>query len=227
MLESRVETPSVHDIRIEKPTGFDFEPVQFCGVELETENGPEEYSMSLACSPTKPYLEFGARISKSPWKRAFSALKPGDTVEIDGPYGHFVLDESRDAVFVAGGIGVTPLKGMMEYATDRSLPIGCVMLYSNRSEDEIAYRKELDAIVATNPNARVFHTLTRDAPAGWTGLRGRIDVGMLRTATQGLRDPNYYLCGLPDMVRGTGRMLLQELGVPRERIIVEQFWGYE
>ncbi|HEX9816069.1 MAG TPA: hypothetical protein VGB18_03735, partial [Candidatus Thermoplasmatota archaeon] len=83
VLASKAETPSVHDIKIEKPTGFDFAPVQFCGLEIATEQGAEEYSMSLACSPTKPYLEFGARISPSPWKKAFRALKPGDTVEID------------------------------------------------------------------------------------------------------------------------------------------------
>ena len=227
VLESTAETPSVHDIKIEKPTGFDFAPVQFCGLELETEAGPEEYSMSLACSPTRPYLQFGARISQSPWKNAFRALQPGDTVEIDGPYGHFVLDESRDAVFVAGGIGITPLKGMMEYATDRRLPIRCVLLYSNRSVNEIAYRRDLDALVASNPNARVLHTLTRDVPPAWNGLQGRIDVPMLKQAAAGLRNPNFYLCGLPEMVRGTGMELIRELAVPRERIVVEQFWGYD
>lgn len=227
VLESRAETPSVHGIKIEKPKSFDFLPVQFCGLELETETGSEEYSMSIACSPTKPYLEFGARISQSPWKTAFRALKPGDTVEIDGPYGHFVLDESRDAVFVAGGIGVTPLKGMMEYASDRNLSIRTVMLYSNRSEEEIAYRKDIDDIAANNPRATAMHTITRDAPPTWKGLRGRIDVPMLRHAATGLKDPNYYLCGLPEMVRGTGMMLLRDLNVPRERIIVEQFWGYQ
>lgn len=50
---------------------------------------------------------------------------------------------------------------------------------------------------------------------------------MLRQAAAGLRDPNYYLCGLPEVVRGAGVMLLLELNVPRERIIVEQFWGYQ
>lgn len=103
VIESRALTPTVHGIKIEKPAGFTFQPVQFCGLEFETSEGSEEYSMSLACSPTKSYLEFGARIaSGTPWKRAFAALKPGDEVEIDGAYGHFVLDETHDAVFVAG-----------------------------------------------------------------------------------------------------------------------------
>lgn len=227
VLESEEKTPSVHNIRIEKPTGFDFAPVQFCGLELETAEGAQEYSMSLACSPTKPYLEFGARISPSPWKTAFRALKPGDTVEIDGPYGHFVLDQSRDAVFIAGGIGITPLKGMMEFAADRDLPTRITLLYSNRSETEIAYRAELEALVPNHPRLKVMHTLTRDPPPGWAGRTGRVDVAMLRDATDGLMDPKYYICGLPEMVRGVGTMLVRELQVPRERLVVEQFWGYE
>src|SRR5438552_10097907 len=113
VLESRALTPTSHAVRFEKPPGFDFLPVQFCGVELETDEGGIEYPMSLACSPTRPQLEFAARIvSGSPWKRAFAALRPGDVAEIDGAYGHFVLEEAHDAVLAAGGIGITPLHGM-------------------------------------------------------------------------------------------------------------------
>jgi glycine betaine catabolism B len=226
VLESRSMTPTVHHIRIERPAGFDFAPVQFCGLELDTDEGPEEYSMSLASSPTRPYLEFGARISSSPWKRAFQALKPGDIVEIDGPYGHFVLDERRDAVFLAGGIGITPLKGMLEYATDQSLPIRCILLYSNRTESEIAYREELETLAAKNPRIRILHTLTRPEGEPWSGKTGRIDVPMLRNAVEGLRDPGFYVCGRPEMVRDAALMLLNRLNVPRDRIHAEQFWGY-
>src|SRR2546427_3164043 len=112
VLSSKRLTPTTHGIRLEKPRGFAFRPVQYVGLEISTREGSEEYPMSLASSPTRDYLEFGARISPSPWKEGFRALSPGDEVEVDGPYGRFVLDESRDAVFVAGGIGRPPLKGM-------------------------------------------------------------------------------------------------------------------
>jgi ferredoxin-NADP reductase len=171
-------------------------------------------------------LEFGARISSSPWKRAFQALKPDDTVEIDGPYGHFVLDQTRDAVFVAGGIGITPLKGMLEFATDRRLPVKAVMLFSNRQVSEIAYRDELQTLAKTNPNVRLINTITR-ADDAWNGPRGRIDARMLQDASSGLREPNYYICGLPEMVRDVAILLMGQLGVPRDRIVAEQFWGYE
>lgn len=228
VLESRRLTPTTHDVRFSKPEGFRFLPVQFCGLEFDTEEGPIEYTMSLACSPTKDYLEFGARIaSGSPWKRAFGALKPGDEAEVDGAYGHFVLDESRPAVLVAGGIGITPLKGMAEYAADKALPQPMVLVYSNRTPEEIAYRGDLDALAKENPRFRVVHTITRpgEAKEPWKGRTGRIDPALLAEAAKGLKDPAYYVCGTPEMVVEAFQML-RGLGVPAQRIVHERFLGY-
>lgn len=226
VLESRALTPTTHGIRIERAAGFEYRPVQFCGVELATSEGSEEYPMSLASSPTRPYLEFGARLSASPWKRGFAALTAGDEVEIDGAYGHFVLDDTRDAVFVAGGIGITPLKGMAEYLADTGSPRHAVLVYSNRDRAEIAYREELRALEEQNSRFRVVHTLTRE-PAGsdWTGRRGRIDDALLAETAAEVSDPKYYLCGRGEMVMETGRQLLAQ-GVRRDDIMFEVFRGY-
>ncbi|MCI4364214.1 MAG: hypothetical protein L3K13_07985 [Thermoplasmata archaeon] len=213
-------------VKFEKPAGFVFAPVQFCGLELSTEEGPVEYPMSLACSPTKPYLEFGARVSESPWKRAFALLKPGDEAEVDGAYGHFVLDEASPAVLVAGGIGITPLKGMAEYAADRQLPIDVRLVYSSRDEEEMAYRAELEDLSRNNARFRVFHTLTRPSQdSHWTGRRGRIDADLLAEASRGLESPAYYVCGAPGLVQETYRLLM-ELGVGADRVHYEVFRGY-
>jgi glycine betaine catabolism B len=219
-------TPSVHGVKFEKPPGFDFAPVQFCGLELSTNAGSIEYPMSLACSPTRPYLEFGARVSDSPWKAAFAALRPGDEAEVDGAYGHFLLDEASPAVLVAGGIGITPLKGMAEYAADRQLPVDVRLVYSNRNEEEIAYRSELDALTHQNPRFAVYHTLTRVSEgSGWAGRRGRIDSDLLAEASRGLFHPVYYVCGSSGLVQGAYR-LLQGLGTMPDRIKFEVFRGY-
>jgi ferredoxin-NADP reductase len=226
VLEATRVTPTVHDVKFEKPAGFHFSPVQFCGLELFTKDGGIEYPMSLACSPTKPYLEFGARISSSPWKKAFMALKPGDEAEVDGAYGHFLLDESSPAILVAGGIGITPLKGMAEYASDNQLPIDVRLIYSSRSEEEIAYRSDLEVIARHNPRFEVFHTLTRvssDSP--WDGRRGRIDADLLAQVSRGLANPTYYVCGTPGMVQETSRMLIEQ-GVSSDRLRYEAFRGY-
>ncbi|HVL88299.1 MAG TPA: FAD-dependent oxidoreductase [Candidatus Thermoplasmatota archaeon] len=226
VLESRKLTPSVHGIRVEKPPDFRFRPVQFVGLEIGTEEGPVEYTMSMASSPTRPHIEFGARLSASPWKRAFAALSPGDEVEIDGPYGHFVLDESRPAVLVAGGVGITPLKGMLEYATDRALALPVTLLYSNRTPEEIAYRTEIDALAAANARARVVHTISRPSPGdGWKGRTGRIDATLLSQTAKDQPGSKWYLCGTPSFVGDTFRAL-RDAGVPAADVLYERFMGY-
>jgi ferredoxin-NADP reductase len=219
-------TPTVHDVKFEKPSGFRYAPVQFCGLELSTKSGGIEYPMSLACSPTKPYLEFGARVSNSPWKSAFAALRPGDDAEVDGAYGHFVLKETSPTVLVAGGIGITPLKGMAEYAADSQLPIDIRLVYSSRNEEEIAYRSELEGLTRQNPRFEVTYTLTRvSKDSSWTGRRGRIDADLLARASRGLSSPAYYVCGKPRMVQEMVQILLGQ-GVTPDRVKYEVFPGY-
>jgi ferredoxin-NADP reductase len=182
--------------------------------------------MSLATSPTRQNLEYGVRTSGSSYKRAFASLKPGDTVVIQGPFGDFLLDEERPSVFIAGGIGITPLKGMAEYAADKGLKIPIRLLYSNRTEDEIVYRSELDDLERQNPRFRVFYTLTGETNSeSWAGLRGRIRPDLLTKASEGLVRPVYYLSGKPRMVSSIFDLLMQ-VGVQQDDMRVEAFRGY-
>jgi ferredoxin-NADP reductase len=98
--------------------------------------------MSLATSPTRPHLEYGVRVSQSGFKQAFAALQPEDSVIVPGPIGHYILDTSRPAVLVAGGTGITPLKGMAEYAADRnlSIPVPSGVQQSHRGRDRLSRR---------------------------------------------------------------------------------------
>ncbi len=130
-------------------------------------------------------------------------------------------------------LATSPTRPHLEYAVRLSdspykrafvaLPIRLV--YSNRSEDEIVYRKEFDALEKQNDRFRVLYTLTRAEDSGWPGLTGRIDEGLLRDAAGGLAHPIYYVSGTPSMVVGTLR-LLRSLGIPDDDIEVEAFRGY-
>jgi glycine betaine catabolism B len=226
VVASRELTPHAHGIMLRKPAGFSFRPTQFTFLSLQTDEGLDVRPMSLATSPTRPNLEYGVRNGDSPFKRAFASLRPGDRVAVQGPFGRFLLREDRPAVLLAGGIGITPLKGMAEYATDKALPIHVRLLYSNRSEEEIAYRAELEELERRNPRFHVLHTLTgSDLAKGWKGSVGRIGARQLRDVAEGLDDPVYYVCGKPSMV---GEMvgLLSGSGVPEADVMVEVFRGY-
>ena len=225
IVSSRALTPSTRAIEPEKPAGFTFRPTQFTFLQLQTEEGMDARPMSLATSPTRPHLEYAVRLSDSPYKRAFAALQPGDEVAVFGPIGDFVLHETRPAILLAGGIGITPLKGMAEYAADKALPIPVRLVYSNRSTDEIVYRDELDSLEKQNAQFCVLHTLTRNANPKWTGPTGRIDRRLVQEAARDLANPIYYVSGTPSMVVGTLR-LLRGLDVPDASIEVEAFRGY-
>jgi ferredoxin-NADP reductase len=128
---------------------------------------------------------------------------------------------------VAGGIGITPLKGMAEYAADHNLPIPVHLVYSNRSVEEIVYRDELDVLERSNPNFHMHYTLTRPVPGSWEGRTGRIGVGadLLTEAAAGLDHPVYYLCGAPGFIEACFRRLVSA-GVAEADIRFEIFRGY-
>jgi glycine betaine catabolism B len=226
VVASRRLTPQTHGIMVKRPPGFFFSPTQFTFLSLKTDEGLDVRPMSIATSPTRPNLEYAVRIGDSPFKHAFASLRPGDSVAVQGPFGHYILEEDRPAILLAGGIGITPLKGMAEYASDKELSIPVRLLYSNSSEEEIAYRAELKELERRNPNFRVLHTLTGDNIAkGWKGSVGRIDARQLQEAARGLDRPVYYICGKPSMVAAM-LGLLSESGVPEEDVRMEVFRGY-
>ncbi|HEY1303601.1 MAG TPA: hypothetical protein VGF24_08640 [Vicinamibacterales bacterium] len=229
VVSSRPLTPTTHGIQVEKPNGFTFEPTQFTFLQLQTPDGVDVRPMSLATSSTRPHLEYGVRVSQSAFKRAFAALQPGDPVVLQGPLGHYILDTSRPAILVAGGIGITPLKGMAEYAADRGLLIPMRLVYSNRTVDEIVYREELEALERANPNFRVLWTLTRGEPSSWAGRSGRIagqtGTDLLAEAADALDQPVYYLCGAPGFIQACFKSLI-ESGIAEADIRFEVFRGY-
>src|SRR5260370_42353638 len=159
VVASRKLTPTTYDILLKKPAWFSFRPTQFTYLTLSTDEGPDGRPMSLATSPTRPKLEYAVRVGDSAFKRAFASLRPGDKVVVEGPYGHYVLKEDRPAVLLAGGIGITPLKGMAEDASDKKLPIQVRLVYSNRNEGAVAFRPEIEQLELRNPNFRIRHPL--------------------------------------------------------------------
>jgi ferredoxin-NADP reductase len=226
VLESKPLTPTMHMIRLEKPTTFDFRVSQAVRLFLNTANGIERHPLSIASSPTRVYLEFAARQTHSDWKKGFFALKKGDEINIEGPLGRFFLNEQHPAILIAGGIGITPLKSMVEYATDVRLRTNMTLLYSNRTADEIAFKDELGALALSNPHLKIIHTITRHQPHHeWNGRIGRIDAELLRQVSHDKPNALYYICGTPSMIADTVQMLTT-MGVSSERIQLETFKGY-
>src|SRR3989338_5302529 len=162
----REETPTIKSIKIQKDN-FDYKPGQYVQMELETGDEENIHPLSIASSPTEDFLMFSTKISNSTFKQELFSLKVGDKLKIKGPMGVFVLNENaKNIVFLGGGIGITPFRNMIKYASDKRLPMKLTLLYSNKTPADIVYRNEWTLLEKQNKNLKVVNTIT-DSTANW------------------------------------------------------------
>jgi len=195
---------------------------------------------TISSSPTENFIMFSTRIRDSPYKKRLSTLEEGTKVKVRGPEGQFVLhqDYSKPAVFLSGGIGVTPFRTMIKYATDKQLPLKIIMFDSNRDRDNILFKKEFDDWSNINKNLKIIYTISEDQHGqqssttakndDWKGEYGRIDKAMILKYVDinMLNNSIFYICGPPSMLKAMQALLEEGLKIPKERIKVEEFTGY-
>jgi len=197
---------------------------------------------TISSSPTENFIMFSTRIRDSPYKKRLSNLEKGAKVKFRGPEGQFVLhqDYSKYTVFLSGGIGVTPFRSMIKYATDMQLPVPIVMFDSNRDRNNILFKKEFDDWASINKNLKIIYTISEEkeeqhneqSPLStaneWKGEYGRIDKAMILkyVDTNVLNNSIFYICGPPSMLKSMQALLEEDLEIPKERIKIEEFTGY-
>ncbi len=211
----------------DKPAGFSHEAGQnamFTLPDLREEDaaGPTR-AFTIASAPHEPELMIATRMRDSAFKRFLGAAPAGTKIEMEGPLGVMVLheDASRPAVFLAGGIGITPFLAMARDAAKRKLPHPIVLFYSNRRPQDAAFLAELERL--QGPKFRLVATMT-DAPE-WRGEKRRISRELLAEHVRDLRAPVYYFAGPPGMTMAVQGML-KELGVSEDEMRSEEFYGY-
>jgi ferredoxin-NADP reductase/nitrite reductase/ring-hydroxylating ferredoxin subunit len=199
---------------------------------------------TISSSPTEDFIMFSTRIRDSPYKKRLSILEKGAKVKFRGPEGQFVLhqDYSKYTVFLSGGIGVTPFRSMIKYATDMQLPVPIIMFDSNRDRNNILFKKEFDDWASINKNLKIIYTISEKEEQqqqhneqsqlstinDWKGEYGRIDKAMILKYldTNILNNSIFYICGPPSMLKAMQNLLQDDLEIPKERIKVEEFTGY-
>lgn len=153
-------------------------------------------------------------------------VRAGDTLSVLEPTGDFTLATdpalSRHVVMVAGGVGITPLVSLAETVLRAEPASRVTLLTGNRCEQEIVFRKRLDALESEfRPRLVVRHALD-DAPDGWTGLRGLLDGPQVLRAIGSEPADAWFVCGPEPMMQSICESLAAA-GVERERIHTERF----
>ncbi len=212
-------------------TGYSFKPGQNADISLinlrYTDEEGIRRTFSFCNSPTEgQFVEFAMRLRDTAFKKNLKELSLGSLVEITEPIGTFLLhkDETKPAVFLAGGIGVAPVRSIVKWATDEKLPHRLILFYSNRNLDTTAFLQDFENLAKINPNFIFVPTLTQNLSKDWTYSRGRIDADMLKKFVPNLNEAVFYIAGSPAMVRGMHEVL-EALGI-HENIKTEQFDGY-
>lgn len=210
-----------------------FRPGQFVRVTLinppfQDEKGSAR-SLSIASSPQEPGLLVATRMTGSAFKRVLRELPLGAPVQVAGPFGAFVLDNesSAPAVFLAGGIGITPFRAMIRDALDRGSSRAMTLFYANRTPEDAAFLDEFEAWKHQSAGFRLVAIMSQAEKSrrGWTGRTGLLDAALLRETLGDASRPAYYAAGPPRFMAGVQAALTQA-GVRQEQIHEDEFMGY-
>ena len=148
----------------------------------ETDAAGNIRTLSVASSPNaSTSLMVAMRMRKSAFKNSLKSLPLGAKLRVSSPMGSFTLhrDSSRPAVFLAGGIGITPVLSILAHATEQSLPHRIYLFYSNHDPEKAAFLSELQMWQKRNANFTFVPTVTTRNGSSWLYERGRIDPEML------------------------------------------------
>ena len=209
-----------------------FEPGQYMEFTLAharpDSRGNRRY-FTLASSPTEENLHLGIRFyaNSSSFKKALYRIDGRAKIMAGQIGGDFTLpkDPRQKLVFIAGGIGITPFRSMLKYLLDMDQRRDIVLLYANRTADEIAY-KDILGEAQTKLGIQAFYTLTNTQaiPRNWRGLVGRIDEHMIRAVVPDYEERTFYVSGSLGMVRAFEH-ILKNMRLKNEQIKKDFFPG--
>ena len=222
------ETPDTPTFRIKPVAGGEvigYKPGQFVQLHLTPDSEVKmSRSYSIPTSPTtRDYLDLTIKIQGT-FPQFLKDLKPGHVFGLRGPLGHFYFDPATQPhiVLLGAGVGVTPLMGMLRYATDQKLPNKVTFINVNKTEEDTIYRQELlEVQEKQNPNLKLVLSYTRLPEAHpWTGERGRLNWEMITKYVLDPMNVHYFICG-PDQMNKDLKALLLEKGVDKTRVKLE------
>jgi predicted ferric reductase len=224
--EVRPERGNTHTLVLDPVNheGMRFKPGQFAWLKLsESPFTLEEHPFSFSSSAERPErIEFGIK-ALGDFTSAIGRTPPGTRVYVDGPHGAFSIDRYAAVgyVFIAGGVGITPIMSFLHTMADREDPRPALLLYADKTWDAVAYREEIEAL-RPRFQLEVVYVLEQP-PEGWTGEQGFVTRDLLeRHLPKDKLERYIFVCGPPVMMDAVHAALL-DLGVDEAHIQMERF----
>lgn len=218
-------TSKINSYRCKSDNGIKFIAGQFMRVTLFFKGREEIRHLTISNSPTeKGYYEFTKKITNSNFSKALERLKVGDHVLIKLPFGSFTVNlDNTKIAFLSGGIGITPIISMCKYMNDIKSKNNIILIYGNRTEQDIAFKDELDDIQRNNKNFKIVYTLDFKDNLQWQGRFGLINKKMIVEEIPDYLERCFYICGSRQMVNSMEN-ILKKLNVSNDDIKKENFY---
>jgi predicted ferric reductase len=221
---ARTRTIRVRPVR---HAGFTFEPGQFAW--LITGRRPvwsEQHPISISSSSERSDdggIEFSIK-ARGDWSsRVVPTLAPGQQIWVDGPFGAFTPDRvaAQGFVLLAGGIGIAPMRAILQTMRDRGDRRHVLLIYAARDETRLLFREEFEAL-KTVLSLDVVYVL-EEPSARWRGERGLITREWLaRQLPSQYRRYQFFVCG-PVPMMDVLEEALTSFGIPAGSIQTERF----
>ncbi len=182
----------------------------------------QQHPFSIASSPLHDRIELTIG-QFGDFTRSVQDIPAGTRAWLEGPYGSFyrVRAEEKAAVFIAGGVGITPIMSHLRTARERGEKVPFVLIYGNKTFDDVIFREEIEQMAA-RLDLKVVHVIEEPAE-GWSGETGFIDGEVLdRHLPKDFRDYDFFICG-PEPMMDLCEPIVYRKGVRPQSIHSERF----
>ena len=213
-------------LRLIEPAEITFFPGQYMDIKVPGTDVTRSFSMANTSSKEDGRLEFVIKVYPDGVFSSFldTRLRPGDRLDVTGPFGVFTLRDApdHDLVFVGGGAGLAPILALLRSMAERGIERRAVFYYGARTAKDLCFVEEIHALAGKLPGFRFVPALSEPAEGeSWDGEVGFI-TDVVRRSEVDLRHAHAYLCGPPPMVEAA-MPLLAQLGVPEKHIYFDKF----
>lgn len=213
---------------------FNFKPGQYLEwtlPHLHPDNRGNRRYFTIASSPTENEIKLGVRVQKdqsSSFKKALVSMQKDDQIIASQLSGNFNLpkDPNKKIVFIAGGIGVTPFKSMIQYLLDLNQKLDIILFYASTNTEDFAY-KNIFETAEKKLGIKTIYIINKSAqiPENWQGQVGYITKQMVEEFVPDYSDRIFYLSGPNTMVESY-KTLLATLKIPKKNIVTDYFPGF-
>lgn len=223
LIDKRDVAEGTTQFTLEKPPGFEYRAGQYGDLVLPASTGVSDqnnkHGFSFASAPYEDHLCMTTRMRDTPFKRAARKVPVGTMVKMLALWGDFTLQKNASvpAVFVTGGIGITPVRSIVAQATHDKAPHKITLIYANRTPALAAYTDELKHFAEINPNFTFIPV--------YTNTQGHVNADTIKAHVADIPGSRYYLSGPEGMVKAM-RALLVQAGADDDSIRGEEFEGY-